>query len=129
MSVYRLNALISLMLMIIILMPEAEHAKSNVFRYERKRQAEIEVRKYCGDNLSSALQRVCAGVYNTPFKKSNQEMEMDDYMAYNYDLHPYKSIENARRMLRFRRNSPGVHEECCSKPCSTEEIRSYCGTR
>ncbi|CAK9833458.1 unnamed protein product [Anthophora retusa] len=126
MPAYRLNAVMSLMLMIVILMPEAEHTRSDVFRYERKRQAGAELRKYCGVDLSSQLQNICAGVYNSRVKKSNQEMEMDDYMAYNYDLYPYKSIENARRMLRFRRDSQGIHEECCLKSCSKEELRSYC---
>lgn len=56
-------------------------------------------------------------------------MEMDDYMAYSYDLHPYKSVENARKMIKLRRHSRGIYEECCLKACTPEELRSYCGTR
>ncbi|XP_015434147.1 PREDICTED: LIRP-like [Dufourea novaeangliae] len=130
MFAYRLYVLVSLILVVAILTSKTERAQSDVFQSRQNRQADVrqEPRQYCGRSLSSTLQMICGGVYNSRFKKSNQEMVMDGYAFIN-DLHPYKSIENARKMLRFRRNSRGVYEECCLKMCSTEELRSYCGSR
>ncbi|XP_046143602.1 LIRP-like isoform X1 [Osmia bicornis bicornis] len=127
MFAYRLHTLMCLTIVITILMPETEHARSDVFQERQKRQTVTEPRQYCGQSLPENLHMICAGNYNSRFKKSNQEMETDDY-AFNYDVHPYKSIKNARKMLRFRRYTKGIHEECCVKSCSTEELRTYCGT-
>ncbi|OAD54936.1 hypothetical protein WN48_05816, partial [Eufriesea mexicana] len=88
-----------------------------------------EMQQYCGQILSSTLQKICGSVYNSRFKKSNQEIDINNYMAFSYDQHPYKSIKNARKMIKFRRNSRGIHEECCLKSCTKEELRSYCATR
>ncbi|CAL7933442.1 unnamed protein product [Xylocopa violacea] len=133
MSAYRIYTLVTLMLVIAILMPEAQYTRSDVFQYGQNGQVVNDVpHQYCGRKLSSTLQIVCGSVYNSRFKKSNQvfsEMEVDNYMTYSYDLHPYKSIENARKMLRSRRNSRGIYEECCLKPCMIEELKSYCGSR
>ncbi|XP_076390242.1 insulin-like peptide 2 [Megachile rotundata] len=128
MFLYRLHALMYLMIVITILMQEMKYVRSDIFQKKLKRQTVSEVRQYCGESLSNTLGMICDSVYNSRFKKSNQEMEMNDY-AFNYDIHPYKSIKNARKMLRFRRHSRGIYEECCVKSCSTEELRSYCGSR
>lgn len=63
------------------------------------------------------------------------EMEIDDY-NYGYDdSYPFRSRASANAMMgrfgggRFRRQSRGVHDECCVKPCSVSELRSYCGGR
>ncbi|XP_076624222.1 insulin-like peptide 2 [Colletes latitarsis] len=127
MFAYQLHVIVSLILVIAILMPETEHAQSVVFQYRLKRQAENEGRKYCGSNLASTLRMICGSVYNSRFKKNIPEMEMD--YGFNKDMHPYKSIESAKKMLRFRRNSLGIYQECCLKTCSTQELRSYCGSR
>ncbi|XP_076240736.1 insulin-like peptide 2 [Calliopsis andreniformis] len=125
MFAYRLYLLVSLMLVKTILMSETEHTQSDVYQYGQKRQVN-EVRQYCGKSLSSSLQIICDSRYNPRFKKSNQEMEVDDYMLSNH-LIPYKTVENAKKMLRFQRNPRGIYEECCLRPCSTDELRSYCG--
>ncbi|KAK9300368.1 hypothetical protein QLX08_006910 [Tetragonisca angustula] len=126
----RLYTLVSLMLLTVILMPIAGHAQSDMFQYGQKEQSMSEMHQYCGRMLSSTLEIMCGSVYNPRFKKSNQEMEMDNYMGYSYDLHSYlKSYKNAVEMIKFRRNTRGVHEECCLKSCTTEELRSYCGAR
>ncbi|KAG6794764.1 LIRP-like [Apis laboriosa] len=126
----RLYVFVNLVPVVVILVPVAEVVRSDVFQYGQKGQTVTEMHQYCGRTLSSTLQIMCGSVYNSRFKKSNQEMEMDDYMAfYGYDLYPYKSIKNAKKMIRFRRNSKGIHEECCLKSCTTEELRSYCGAR
>jgi hypothetical protein len=61
------------------------------------------------------------------------ETEMEDYpFAYEDDSYPFRSRASANAMLgrfgggRFRRNSRGVHDECCVKPCSISELLSYC---
>lgn len=61
-----------LTIVITILMPETEHARSDVFREDKKRQILNEPQQYCGASLSSTLQVICRSVYNTRFKKSNQ---------------------------------------------------------
>nr|XP_033336465.1 LIRP [Megalopta genalis] len=124
MFAYRLLVLVSLMLVAIILTSEAVRAKANLFKYRRNRQAKNEVRQYCGRSLSSTVQMICGSTYHARFKKSNQEM--DSYLLSN-DIRPYKTVQNAKKMLRVRRNPRGIHEECCARSCTTEELKSYCG--
>ncbi|XP_076293279.1 insulin-like peptide 2 isoform X2 [Lasioglossum baleicum] len=114
MFAYRLLVLVSLILVVTILTTEAERANSDLFKYRRNRQVKHEARKYCGRELSSILQIICGSDYNPRFKKSNQEMD------------PYKTVENAKNMLKTRRNRRGIYEECCVKSCTTEELKSYC---
>ena len=55
------------------------------------------------------------------------ETELDDY-PYTYD-YPLRSKTTAMRFgsPRFRRQTRGVHDECCVKSCSIDELTSYCG--
>ena len=63
-------------------------------------------------------------------------MDLDDY-AYNYDDgFPFRSRENAHAMMgrlgyneRFRRDSRGIHDECCVKACTIDELISYCAKK
>ncbi|XP_076641834.1 insulin-like peptide 2 isoform X3 [Halictus rubicundus] len=114
MFAYRLLVLVSLILVVTILTSEAERAKSDLFKYRRNRQAKHEMRQYCGRRLSSTVQMICGSVYNSRFKKSNQEMD------------PYKTVENAKKMLKTRRNPRGIYEECCLRSCTRDELSSYC---
>ncbi|XP_078034207.1 insulin-like peptide 2 isoform X2 [Augochlora pura] len=123
MFTYRLLVLVSLMLVATILTSEAERAKADLFKYRRNRQAKYEVRQYCGRSLSTTVQQICGSAYHARFKKSNQDM--DSYL-YSNDVHPYKTVENAKKMLKVRRNPRGIYEECCLKSCTTEELRTYC---
>lgn len=66
------------------------------------------------------------------FSSSVSGMEIDDY-PFNYDdSYPFRSRAVANAMMgrfgggRFRRDSRGVHDECCVKPCSLSEMLSYC---
>ena len=60
------------------------------------------------------------------------DIELDDY-PWNYDdSYPFRSRASANAMMsRFgsghlRREARGVHDECCVKPCSRDELLSYC---
>ena len=60
-------------------------------------------------------------------------MEIDD-TPFTYDeYYPFRSRQSANAMIarfgggRFKRFSRGVHDECCVKPCTIEELTSYCG--
>lgn len=61
------------------------------------------------------------------------ETDLDDYSYYDDAAYPFRSRETARSMLarlgyngRFRRITRGIHDECCVKPCTVDELRSYC---
>ncbi|KAG7210233.1 hypothetical protein KM043_011782 [Ampulex compressa] len=112
-------------------MPESGKAQLDIFRYRQKRHA---VSKYCGNKLSSTLQAMCDGVYNSMFKKGGREMEMNDYPLRIDELYLLKSPSSAKEMMfprareRFRRQSRGIYEECCVKACALEELKTYCGS-
>lgn len=100
-----------------------------------QKQAMNVPQKYCGKKLSSALQTICDGVYNSMFKKNGQEMEMADYPPFAYDFPLFVPRVRARGMLdgpfagrRYRRESRGIHEECCLNACTIHELSSYCGS-
>ncbi|XP_043267750.1 LIRP-like [Venturia canescens] len=126
MSTYRSVVVVILVLAVAFAVIQVSQAQSDV--YGQKSDSKY---KYCGKHLSNALQLLCNGVYNSMFKKSGQEMEMDEY-PYVYD-YPLRSRASANAMMgrfggaRFRRETRGVHDECCAKPCSIDELTSYCG--
>ncbi|XP_012265008.1 LIRP [Athalia rosae] len=133
MSTNWLNVVLALLLAVALAVPHLSRAQSDIFRFGEKRQSQNTQNKYCGKNLSNALQLLCNGVYAQMFKKGGQEMEMDDY-PYGYDdSYPFRTRASANAMMgrfgggRFRRQSRGVHDECCVKPCSVSELTSYCG--
>ncbi|XP_031833052.1 insulin-like peptide 2 [Nomia melanderi] len=129
MLAYRLHVLVGLVLVVATLTSKTKHTQSDVFHNRRNRQANnSEARHYCGDRLTSALQKICDSVYYARFKRNDQETEKKGSLSSN-DFHPYKSIENAKKMLKVRRLSRGIREECCLGSCSMEELRSYCGSQ
>ncbi|KAJ3657681.1 hypothetical protein Zmor_009468 [Zophobas morio] len=91
---------------------------------------------YCGSKLASALALVCNGKYNSPSKKS-----FDDLLAYDeyneffpsetdedtqFDF-PFlqKGAANSLLPMRFRK-SKGIVDECCRKPCTLKHLELYC---
>lgn len=44
---------------------------------------------------------------------------------------PFRSRSRAMAIMPgfFRRQARGVADECCSKPCTVDELSSYCGPR
>lgn len=132
MSTYRINVFAALILVMSILV-EIGNTQSSIYPYEEKRQSTT-LHKYCGQNLSNALRLLCDGVYNSIIKKNVQEMAMEDY-PYSDELYPFRSAVIANAMMghyagrRFRRQSRGAFDECCLKPCSIQELNTYCGRR
>ncbi|KAL0116721.1 hypothetical protein PUN28_009970 [Cardiocondyla obscurior] len=134
MSANRLNVLVTLMLAVALLVTESGNAQMEDYA-QSKRSGVNAPQRYCGKKLSNALQILCDGVYNSMFKKSGHEMEMADYpVAYDYPVSPFLSRTRARAMLdsppagrRYRRQSRGIHEECCINGCTINELSTYCG--
>ncbi|XP_034937596.1 LIRP-like isoform X2 [Chelonus insularis] len=129
----RINIIIFLVLVVTLMVAHPTSSQSDIFQYGDKRQdLSGPMHRYCGKQLSNALQILCNGVYNSMFKKSDQEMEIDADYPYPYD-YPLRSRASANAMwgrfggVRFRRESRGVHDECCVKSCSLQELMSYCG--
>ncbi|RZC34625.1 Insulin domain containing protein [Asbolus verrucosus] len=89
---------------------------------------------YCGKHLSQTLSAVCKGNYNTLTKKTDiydtwdAQYTADGQRGLDF---PYRSKVNARSLITHygRRRRRGVFNECCEKPCSHEELSSYCGSR
>ncbi|XP_066999137.1 LIRP isoform X2 [Anabrus simplex] len=105
-------------------------AQSDLFQINKRNSG-----KYCGRNLSNALQALCNGVYNTMFKKSDKDSEMDDGYwipappVPEEPLFPFSSRVNSAQLVSgsFRRQTRGVYDECCRKSCTLKELSSYCG--
>ncbi|KAL2711732.1 LIRP-like isoform X2 [Vespula squamosa] len=142
MSTYRVCAFVAFVLVVTCFLIEFGNTQ---YSFQDKRQSQT-LHKYCGKNLSNALGLLCDGVYNSMFKKNGQEetnemyvialfleMEMDDYPFAYDESYPFRSAVTANAMMgrfagtRFRRESRGVYDECCVKPCSIQELTSYCG--
>ncbi|KAG8225997.1 hypothetical protein J437_LFUL003056 [Ladona fulva] len=93
--------------------------------------------KFCGTNLSNALQLVCNGIYNPMFKKSPPGEFADPDNESPYWLPPLEEIQfpfrpkaSAKVLIgSFRRQKRGVYDECCRKSCTVNELTSYCGRR
>lgn len=88
--------------------------------------------------LKSNFLNWCVEVYHRHYRfVFVSEMEMADYpLAYDISpyLPPFLSRARARGMLdgrfagrRYRRESRGIHEECCINGCTINELTSYCG--
>uniref|UniRef100_A0A336MJK3 CSON000926 protein n=1 Tax=Culicoides sonorensis TaxID=179676 RepID=A0A336MJK3_CULSO len=94
-------------------------------------------KKLCGRALSETLSNVCALYnmekksgddydtfpYNEPMQQDwNQEVILPDYNS------PFmrKIAAAAFTPTSFRRIRRGIHDECCRKPCSINELKSYC---
>ncbi|KAI4491304.1 hypothetical protein M0802_010237 [Mischocyttarus mexicanus] len=130
MSTYRFNVFAALVLFVLSFLIKLGNTQ---YTYQDKRQS-ITLHKYCGPNLSNALGLLCDGNYNSMFKKSGQEMEIDDYPFGFDDSYPFRSAVTANAMMgrfvgrRFRREFKGAADECCAKSCTIQELTSYCAT-
>nr|XP_012218776.1 PREDICTED: LIRP isoform X2 [Linepithema humile] len=130
MSANRLNVVVTLVLAVAFLAAESGNAQADGYpQFGPKRPSMSAPQKYCGKKLSNALQIICDGVYNSMFKKSVQEMQMADYPVYSPFMSPTKAqgILDGRFAGRRRRESRGIHEECCLNACTISELSSYCG--
>nr|BBI47309.1 insulin-like peptide 2 [Gnatocerus cornutus] len=90
---------------------------------------------YCGRHLSQTLSAVCKGKYNTLNKKYETKPESfgsGSQGQFITDLgFPYQTKASASTLMTNfrRRRRRGVFNECCEKPCSQEELKTYCGSR
>lgn len=69
---------------------------------------------YCGRRLSMALDWFCNG---SLFKRSVRNND-------GISGWPWITSERAYKLNRFKRN--GIVSECCEKPCTINELLSYC---
>lgn len=119
--------------------PAPDQPQSAIFQVADKRNA----KRYCGKYLADILSLVCKGKYYTKYHKKSY-VDVDSAAAaeedYDYEQHqyldepprfPFRSKPNAAVLLpgAFRRYARGVHDECCAKPCSVNELVSYCAER
>ncbi|KAJ8675861.1 hypothetical protein QAD02_011647 [Eretmocerus hayati] len=126
MSTYQLSGLVSVALVAVVLVQSVSPQPSDIYSLTHKRSSS---KYYCGKNLANMLTLVCRGYFNPMFKKSSgPEPESEDDYQWSYDdSYPWRSRARANAMLgRFRRVTRGVHDECCLKSCSLNEMTSYC---
>lgn len=73
MSTSWLNVVLALVLCSALALPNFSTAQSDMYQISNEnRQTQIAQRKYCGRNLSDALQFLCGGVYFQMLKKGGQ---------------------------------------------------------
>ncbi|XP_055838925.1 bombyxin B-9-like [Episyrphus balteatus] len=88
---------------------------------------------YCGRKLGNTLDLICEFGFGTKLKKS-VKLEPNDYysdtdedMPFSFEKFPFlaKFQENSLAKTRRRRYG-GIANECCDKPCTMDELRSFC---
>lgn len=98
-------------------------------------------KRFCGKMITDSLALICDGEYETivPMEKRSDE-SFDEYndqpaalnLPAKYQSYPYLAKiapDTAAVRSRVRRDwisRRGVYDECCRKPCSVQELRSYC---
>ncbi|KAL0822174.1 hypothetical protein ABMA28_004305 [Loxostege sticticalis] len=75
---------------------------------------------FCGRRLSNALANLCP-TYNVG-KRSGMDVLEDFVQESEW---PWVMASRAKA-LKGKRSSPGVVTECCEKPCTPDELLSYC---
>ncbi|XP_046965693.1 bombyxin A-1 homolog [Vanessa cardui] len=73
---------------------------------------------YCGRRLSTVLALLCD---NNLIKRSQPQFPSAQGVDVNW---PWIAMHRARSMGRSKRQ---VVAECCDKPCTINELMSYCG--
>lgn len=98
----------------------------------------------CGGQLAATLSYLCNGKYNGPRQRRSGEVakicgskvdKPGTFVVFRFDadvpdgdedVHfPFMAKSAAHTMLR--RQKRNVVDECCRKPCTYDELRSYCG--
>ncbi|KAH8302456.1 hypothetical protein KR044_006901 [Drosophila immigrans] len=94
----------------------------------------------CGKGLSEMMTRICRNGYNYRLKRTDATLpdynsldtENNDNALDNFDFAKQPLLyamlgESARQqLLSTRRRRFDIVEECCDKPCSTDELKEYC---
>lgn len=75
---------------------------------------------YCGRRLAQMLDLLCGDDYLV--KKS-----APSYNSVNYDGFPWQWLGHHKaRAMASARGKRGVADECCEKPCTVDELLTYC---
>lgn len=107
--------------------------QAEMFQVGEKRNSN----RYCGPILSDMLAIVCDGIYNEKKYQKSYESDLDEEYGFGQQQpyldiarlpFPYRTRPNAAALLSgsFRRYTRGVTDECCKKPCTISELRTYC---
>ncbi|XP_017461074.1 PREDICTED: LIRP-like [Rhagoletis zephyria] len=86
--------------------------------------------RVCGPAIDAVLDTICENGFNTKFKKSMEWKDLDN----NYPPTRYASFPllagihggQVDTLAKTRRRREGVFDECCRKPCTYNELYSYC---
>ncbi|XP_074038102.1 bombyxin B-8-like [Leptinotarsa decemlineata] len=85
---------------------------------------------YCGSHLTSTLSRICKGIYYEKTMKRADWLDFDNKLdndLYSEELKfPFISRDLAESMVPVK-SRRGIIEECCDRPCSINELQTYCG--
>lgn len=87
MSTYQFNGILTLVLAMAFIAIHQINGQLD-FQYEMppKRQESSTAHQYCGKHLSSALQLLCNGVYNSMFKKSGQGKTLKKFITQLHNI-------------------------------------------
>nr|UES72907.1 insulin-like protein 3 [Carausius morosus] len=121
-------ACVQVIAVLIVCVSTVTQAQSSAYQYGKRSQA-------CGKDLANMLQLVCGSRYNNLFKKSPPEEPKAEEPYWLEPLpmgdeppFPFRVPPQARSIIpgSFRRLKRGLVDECCSKSCTIDEMRSYC---
>ncbi|CAH2258648.1 bombyxin A-1 homolog [Pararge aegeria] len=78
--------------------------------------SQVKGRTYCGRELAIALDLICNGqlIKRSETPKNNNELDW-----------PWIPSHTAHSLNRIKRQN--VVSECCLKPCTVNELLTYCG--
>ncbi|XP_055847211.1 probable insulin-like peptide 3 [Episyrphus balteatus] len=91
--------------------------------------------KICGKSINEALTLMCGERgYNTYKNKRNfplaedlnDESEEDDGFDFDLDRLPFWTSMSANSLAKLRRRRNGIYYECCLKPCTKQELMTFC---
>ncbi|XP_045479306.1 insulin-like [Harmonia axyridis] len=92
-----------------------------------------ENRGLCGSRLVDTLAIVCNYHYNSPVNKKSVKWNLEEASDYSDDYNTnaltapgYHWLDNDLNLFIPVRHQRGIVEECCKKPCSLSELKSYC---
>jgi len=87
-------------------------------------------KRFCGDYLTESLQFFCRHRYASP--QTFDDQKRSDSSTFSYQSLPFLASFRSAAGLRprVRRDywylQRGVADECCRKPCTLQELKSYC---
>ncbi|XP_067613080.1 probable insulin-like peptide 5 [Eurosta solidaginis] len=86
----------------------------------------------CGPALDMMLDSICENGFNMKFKKSiewHDNTENADKLPFQFGSFPFLAKIHGGQidtLAKTRRRREGVYDECCRKPCTYNELLSYC---